>query len=149
MIIVCDVDGTLSNHDHRIGLVTGPKKDYEAYYSKMYLDVPFPEAQRVLKSFTLNPALGFWLLTGRPERYRAATEAWLREHFSFLTRYHLFMRPDGDYTKASIFKERVLQSKLIAEELEPIFIDDDLRNAEMYSRYGIFLKAPECWEVIR
>lgn len=150
MLLLIDVDGTLSDHRHRLQLVAGPgKKDYPAFYQQMVFDPPIPEAQSCLFHLTERKNIEVRLLTGRPEEYRQVTRDWLDLHFPFLdgaARCALYMRTTGDHTKSTLFKERVVQS-LMEEDI--VFVDDDERNAEMYGRYGIYLKAPECWRWLR
>lgn len=146
MLLIIDVDGTLSDHRHRILFVTGPgKKDYPAYYAKQVFDPPIPEAQSCLFHLTERRRVEIAKLTGRPEEYRKDTEEWLNLHFPFLYG-NLYMRSTGDYSKAVVFKETVLKS-FMRDDI--VGIDDDERNAEMYGRYGIYLKAPECWRWLR
>jgi hypothetical protein len=149
MIVICDIDGTLSNHDHRLHNVTGKHKNYDAYYHGMSLDMPIPDAVPGIKRFMGLDGVALFLLTGRPERYRETTEKWLQLYYHGIYYVGLFMRPNGDFTKASKFKESVIEHLKLANPAEGmLFIDDDKRNAQMYSRHGIFLKAPECWSVI-
>jgi hypothetical protein len=110
---------------------------------------------------TISPK--FFFRTGRPAIYRQVTDDWLWRHFNLIAieahkspqnwnQVRLVMRPDGDYRKAVVFKEDFV--KFIfnggTNARNPILlIDDDVRNKEMYARYGVFLKAPECWELMR
>lgn len=161
MIIVCDVDGTIADHSHRFHHVTTDNpKNWKAYYEKMPLDPPMPGALRHLKRLIALSEGGFGFLTGRPEEYRQLTYDWILRHFGVATRpldyglhqheVPLVMRPTGDFSKSHVFKESfIVHLRNTQRDDSLIFLDDDLRNAEMYSKYGLFLKAPECWEVMR
>lgn len=175
MIIVCDIDGTVADHFHRFQYVEGSepcdctkgaliagcgscngtgrrkkKKNWEAYFDKMGLDPVIPEAARVVPRLVFARPSKFYFLTGRPERYRNITEQWLRDKLSVqinpLVGPKLHMRPDTDRRSSSLYKDD-LASALSSLGHRPLFIDDDLRNKDMYEKYGVFLKAPECWSV--
>jgi phosphoglycolate phosphatase-like HAD superfamily hydrolase len=161
MWFVIDIDGTLSDHNHRFHHINTPdkKKDWKAYFEAMGDDPPIPAAvtglQLLRRSF---PNESLFFLTGRPEEYRALTVGWLKKFFNLNTYepqkagdsiWHpkypvLFMRPTGDHRSSVEYKEGIL--KTLPTPL--IFLDDDLRNVEMYRRYGLYLKAPECWNVL-
>ncbi len=146
MILLVDIDGTVSDHSHRAHHVMQAPKNWDAYYGAMHLDPPIEAAQKALfKLFARH--LTILLLTGRPEEYREVTHQWLDRHLPFIM-HRPFMRPTGSREPSWAFKERIV-GPLAAKGEGIVFIDDDLRNQEMYARYGIFLKAPECWEVLR
>jgi hydroxymethylpyrimidine pyrophosphatase-like HAD family hydrolase len=150
MIVLCDIDGTLSDHSHRLHHVTNKPRNYEAYYAAMANDFPIVEASAALGKILETPGVSLVLLTGRPERYRSITKDWLRTNFPEIP-YHtpIIMRPDGNYAKASIYKETAIFELLKTGEQSFLFIDDDERNTDMYSKYGIFLLAPACWFIIK
>lgn len=165
MRVICDLDGTVSDHNARVSFILGKNKNWDAYYNKLGEDPPIPGALHVLPKLIkmLGPSLVF--LTGRSEEHRAATVEWLKRHFNIepqIKRYPplptqpiLIMRPTGDYRPAVVFKEEALLSLFGGIVPSPmnrrafLIIDDDLRNTSMYSKYGIFLKAPECWDMFR
>lgn len=157
MVIICDIDGTIADHTHRIDYVTKHKpKNWDAYYGGMMEDPPIPGALTHLKRIIELSSPHFYFMTGRPERYRYATTEWIYRHFGVTCRKPggipgvlLYMRSDQDYRASSVYKEEL--PKYLVEVLKTpvLFLDDDLRNEEMYRKYGVFLKAPECWDVIR
>ena len=151
MIVFCDLDGTVADNSHRTGFIQSTKKDWDSFYSPELIskDRPIASAVKALKRLMENQGLLLYFLTGRPEKTRAATVEWLRLNLPWSNYAPILMRPDGDFRKADVYKEEHIQK---VRELYPskvrIFIDDDLRNAEMYQRLGIMLKAPECWDHI-
>lgn len=147
MILFVDIDGTLFDHSHRIHYVTTDKpKNWAAYYGLMHLDPPIEAAVGPLLRF-VQRGFTILLLTGRPEEYRPITHQQLDAHFPFIM-HRPFMRPTGDRSKSYLFKESIV-GPIAAKREGIVFIDDDLRNVEMFSKYGVFLKAPECWEVLK
>lgn len=93
-----------------------------------------------------------YILTGRNESLRKVTERWLKKYYGFLDVFRLFMREKDDFTLVSSqFKEETF-----LEEIRPrnhdddgyVFADDDLYVLNMYAKYGVALKAPECWDLL-
>ena len=80
-IILCDIDGTIANNDHRQHFLEG-KKDWDGFFSELINDEPiFPIINKVIKEHDAGKDIIF--LTGRPERYRYSTTLWLKEYFNF------------------------------------------------------------------
>jgi len=94
----------------------------------------------------------FHFLTGRNERLREVTEAWLTEHFGWSADHSskICMRgPEHRNTPASVYKEAALQQLIQSENMEGytfIFMEDDPFVFRMYSKYGIVVKCPEGWD---
>lgn len=167
MILIVDIDGTIADNSHREGFLQGSKKDWDSFYKPelMEKDEPIAAAMEVVPRLITMLQGNFFFLTGRPERTRNVTIAWLEKHIGCTPktsgaagpeeshRPYLCMRPDGDHRKASVFKEELasfLYGTAVGFPRKPLtFIDDDERNTAMYRKYGIFLKAPECWSVFR
>jgi hypothetical protein len=192
MIVLCDIDSSVANNDHRTPYIEPPcprcgpletnpncpachgtriakhSADWDAFYHPTMLaaDSPIetarPGIQRLIELDRANKAALFFL-TGRPERTRPSTLSWLTGHLwpdMPLTRSidlsnedgptvlpRLLMRGDADRRHSVQYKEmQIVQFSGRGESL--LFIDDDLRNKEMYSKYGLYLKAPECWSVL-
>jgi len=115
--IICSLDGTLSDHRHRLHFVKKPfidsiygnlwidgGPDWEAFYAAMDKD-------KVNEAVDLIASAAFWyncsndndpdmiFITGRPERYRDQTEKWLAQpalKWAIEPEHgvKLFMRPD-------------------------------------------------------
>jgi hypothetical protein len=151
MILFCDIDGTLVDNSHRKNLVVGvEKKNWDAFYSDELtrLDTPFPEAQKKLIQLT-SQVTDYFFLTGRPEKCRSVTLWQLATHFKCYPHpQRLLMRQDHDWRPSPVYKEGHIRENLSSVE-SGLFVDDDLRNEVVYIKYGVFLKAPECWGIIR
>jgi hypothetical protein len=156
MIIFCDLDGTFINHSHRIHLIEGENrkdpKNWDVFYSdEMVLkNPPIPEGVAGLKRLWNAPYTKLHLLTGRPERTRAATMAWMKIHLWSNFAAPLYMRRDGDLRPATVYKmEQVRQVAQLYRDQALLFVDDDERNFPLYQHHGLVLKAPECWGSLR
>ena len=84
--IIVDIDGTLSNADHRKYLVEKAPKDWDKFYEKMVEDMPNEWCTSILS--WLNAAKATFttvtpvviIMTGRPDNYREATINWLKKY---------------------------------------------------------------------
>jgi len=155
MILVLDIDGTLADLSHREFLVADKATaDWDTFFSDelIYQDRPIRGAQEGYQALH-DLADKIYLLSGRPERSFRKTEEWLIENGFDLTKVlgNIILRPDDLRLTSREFKEAVLES-IILPENDPdelyVFIDDEPKNLEMFSQYGLALEAPEIWEHI-
>ena len=104
-VIVCDLDGTLCDVSHRIQYAQMRMWDeFNAGLGGDKLITPIAQAIEAL----YNSGHYIIFLTGRSEKHRSETLAWLYKHnVSF---HVLLMRPDGDYTKDADMKLRELEA---------------------------------------
>ena len=78
-LVICDIDGTIANIDHRLKYVKGEKKDWKMFFMHMESDE--------LRDDTLVTLLKYQeaghkiiFVSARPEDYRIQTERWLETH---------------------------------------------------------------------
>lgn len=156
MLLILDIDGTIADHSHRVPILNEPglmEDNFKRFLDPMLVDgdQPFPIAQMALESILPRMEYCFFV-TGRSECLREITVAWLDRHFNVKpTHDSLFMRPDGELSRASEHKESVLISKVLSKfpnNVDALFIDDDPFVLSFYSQYGLTLKAPECWDLL-
>lgn len=106
--VIVDIDGTLADCEHRRHHVEGEKKDWDAFFEGMDADVPIQGVVRLVEALDRmrHPIV---LITGRYERYRQRTIAWLLKWG--IPYDQLIMRPEGTIDisdvdlKRSIFRE--------------------------------------------
>jgi hypothetical protein len=72
--------------------------------------------------------------SGRPERCRADTEAWLKKHD--FNHYALWMRQDGDFRRDDIVKQEILD-KYIDKDRVLFVLDDRDQVVDMWRRNGL------------
>lgn len=99
MLIVCDIDGTISDCRHRQHLAAAG--DWEAFHAVLHLDPPHPVVCMTL-NLLLRQRAKLIFLTGRPEEYRQETIDWLRHDADMHLGEEyldLLMRPKGDYRR--------------------------------------------------
>jgi hypothetical protein len=121
-VVVLDIDGTVADCRHRQHHVFTNTPDWEAFFTGSGLDSPLPQGVALALQHAADSNV-IWL-TGRPERYRKITAAWLQAHGLPVTGLH--MRPDDDMRPAPIFKTERL-SQLATEHEILLVVDDDDR----------------------
>lgn len=105
-VAVIDIDGVLADVSHRIHHIEGRPKDWAAFFAAVDDDPLLPEGAEAVRQAALD-GLEVVYLTGRPERLRAQTVAWLRRWS--LPGGPVVMRPDRDHRPARVFKVQALK----------------------------------------
>lgn len=131
--VVVDIDGVLSDAASRQHFLESPRRDWRAFFDACGED-PVIEEMRVLLGL-LGTDLHVVLLTARPERIHAMTEAWLHR---YEIRWDLLiMRGWGDYEVARDFKEATVGELRAYGFALHLAFEDDRRNVAMFRRAGV------------
>jgi hypothetical protein len=131
MIAVVDIDGVLADAGHRQHYVESLPKDWDAFFAAVGDDAPIPAGLALVRDLAM--AHRVVLLSGRPERTRADTEAWLARHDVGYER--LLLRRDVDRRAAAVFKAHVMGA--IGDPAEVgVVVDDDESVVETLTRMG-------------
>lgn len=123
---LCDLDGTLS-------IING-RKPYDGHLCETDIcNEPLADVLSAIK----NSGCSVVLLSGRMEKARRATEAWLSEHD--IDYDVLIMRNDDDYRADDVVKE-----ELFRDHVEPNYnvmavFDDRPRVIRMWRRLGLMV----------
>jgi hypothetical protein len=119
-IVVLDIDGVIADVRHRLHYLAQRPKDWAAFFAAA-ADDPVLEigADFAHKAATTHRIV---YLTGRPERLRRATSAWLDAHQ--LPPGPLIMRRDGDRRPGAVIKVHELR-RLRGESPVDLLVDDD------------------------
>lgn len=126
-IILCDLDGTVANNDHRQHFLEG-KKDWDGFFEALDKDEPiYPIINKVIAENKSGREVIF--LTGRPERYRETTKIWLEKYFDF--KLNILMRKDNDQRNKLIIKREIFDSNFSYNEISCIY-DNDQSLIEMW-----------------
>jgi hypothetical protein len=155
MILILDIDGTLADLTHREFLVADKlHADWDAFFSDdlVYKDRVISGALEGYRAF-YDLADKIYIVSGRPERSLSATEVWLVENDFDVAKVfgNIILRPEDLVSSSREFKQAVMDSIIIPENGSDefyVFIDDEPKNLEMFSNYGLALKAPEIWKLI-
>ena len=136
-IIVCDLDGTLANCEHRVHHVQNKPKNWDAFYAGVRGDTVNGPVLHVLDKFMSYEGAIYNIIfcSGRPERCRADTEAWIEEMCN-LNDFILLMREDGDYRDDYIVKQEILDQHIPKDRV--LFVLDDRQQVvDMWRRNGL------------
>jgi phosphoglycolate phosphatase-like HAD superfamily hydrolase len=130
-LAVFDVDNTLADTAHRQRFLERSPRDWDAFFAAAPHDPPIPEG--VALALTSAEECEVVYLTGRPERCRRDTLAWLAAHGLPEGRVH--MRRDDDRRPARRTKLEVLRRLARTREVR-VFVDDDELVCEEVRRAG-------------
>ena len=120
MLAVIDLDGVVADVRHRLRHVTATPKDWDAFFSAAPQDPLLERGHEVVTK--LAEVHDIVYLSGRPERCRDDTVAWLRRHQLPDGAVHL--RPQGDRRPARLLKVEVLRRLSTARPVA-VLVDDD------------------------
>lgn len=134
-VIICDLDGTLCNVDHRLHFVkdvpVGQKKDWKNFF----YNIPGDHINTWCSDLITYFPHQIVYCSGRPDNYRKETVAWLEEYD--LNHFPLFMRPRNDSRQDDIVKEIILDFEILTR-FNPYFaIDDRDQVVRMWRKRGI------------
>lgn len=132
--VIFNIDGTLADVEHRRPLVSGKKKDFDAFYDAMWKDPVKDHIRGLCNMYYLNT----WhiiICTGRPEEYREITEKWLNDHGIFYN--ELLMRPDErrhdpDFSVKQTMLDQIRKTREVC-----VAVDDRNQVVDMWRRNGI------------
>ncbi|MGW1214880.1 phosphatase domain-containing protein [Streptomyces sp. NPDC002499] len=130
-LAVFDVDNTLADTAHRQRFLERSPRDWDAFFTAAPHDPPIPEG--VALALTSAEECEVVYLTGRPERCRRDTLAWLAAHGLPEGRVH--MRRNDDRRPARRTKLEVLR-RLARTRTVQVFVDDDELVCEEARRAG-------------
>lgn len=126
--IIFDIDGTLSDPSERLHFLKN--KDWDGFYDACMNDAPVHHVIYLLQE--LNKDHSVYILTGRPERIKDKTLAWLKANNISFT--DIFFRKDGDHRQDYIVKEEML--KALNKRIW-FAVDDRKQVVDMFRRNNI------------
>jgi len=135
-LAVFDLDGTLADVRHRLHHLERRPRAWDAFFDAARDDPPLPAGVALALESARECDVVY--VTGRPERCRADTQAWLRRHG--LPGGRLAMRAAGDRRPARTAKPELLR-RIAAGRVVAVVVDDDEQVCAAYERQG--------WTVMR
>ena len=141
-LVIVDLDGTLSDPEHRRHLVKGPNKNWN-----LFLDLA---ADDNVKPFTKSVVIALHergyeiqILSGRHRKYSEMSEEWLQFHEIPYDYIDLPRGGESSHTQDYILKGDWLDSKgHIFEDRIACCIDDRDQVVNMWRKRGLV-----CWQV--
>lgn len=135
--ILVDLDGTLTNCDHRVHFLypkVGGKKDWKSFYEAMGDDEIHLWCHELMIAMQ-KQGYGIVFVTGRDENYRDLTTAWLEKHNVSYDELH--MRKFGDHRDDYLVKEEIYNSE-IKPRMNVLFVVDDRKSVvEKWRQLGL------------
>lgn len=134
--IICDLDGTLCDLEHRRHFVRDGQKNWPAFFSAMEDDKCNEWCKDIIERYQWgHNGHRIILCSGRPEDYRTPTESWLTKHE--IPYDKLLMRPKKDSREDSIIKEIILDFEILPRYNVLFSIDDRDQVVSMWRKRGI------------
>lgn len=146
-VVVCDLDGTLCDIEHRRHFVRDGNKDWKGFFAGISDDTLRKDVHDMLVNFQKKEGKKIVFVSARPERTRMETETWLFMNGYSLSyrlndtddemRYDaLLMRPDFDTRNDTIIKQEILDKYLRKNWIHTV-IDDRPSVVKMWRSNGI------------
>ena len=141
--VVFDIDGTLADCGHRLQYAQA--KLWEEFHERCNEDNVIIDVADLMIHISMS-GKAVILLTGRPEKYRGVTEAWLAS--AGLKRFYdeLIMRPDGNFIQDGPMKCDLLEMRFGSQEdvLANVWfvVDDRETVVESLRNYGLTVLQP-------
>lgn len=137
--VIFDIDGVLSNPEHRLKHLECTPKDWDAFNSNCVNDVPFAETLELLRVIYEHGFYRIALFTGRDSQYEKQTYDWLRAYnIPYDT---VMMRPEGDRRSDYEVKWEYLERARIKPEEVLCIFEDRKSVVEMWRKKGL-----RCWQ---
>ena len=119
-VAVFDIDGVLADVSHRLHHLQSRPQRWERFFHAAESDPLLAEGAARLRAALVDHDVVY--LTGRPERNRALTRAWLAHHG--LPTGPLLMREDDDYRPARWMKREALRELGTDRSIASVLDDD-------------------------
>jgi phosphoglycolate phosphatase-like HAD superfamily hydrolase len=119
--VVLDLDGVLADTRHRMRHLHRRPKDWDAFFAAAHADPVHPEGLETARE-AAGQGREVVYLSGRPERTRADTLAWLEQ--AGAPPGEVVLRPEGDRRPARTVKVAALRRLSRRLRLD-VLVDDD------------------------
>lgn len=133
-IILCDLDGTLADCQHRIHYLGQTPKNWAAFFAECGNDDPIQHVIDFVNSINRNK-YEVWITSGRSDEAFEQTISWLDKHGVMYER--LFMRKAGDHTDDGILKPSWITDGTIPRDRVAFALDDRDRVVKAWRDLGI------------
>lgn len=136
--VICDLDGTLCDINHRLHYVKGDeKKDWKSFFRGIKDDKLRFEVLDKLKGYE-NEGYEIVFVSARPDTYRPETEHWLAMHLDDVMDYKtLIMRKGGDRRPDTEVKEEILMKYFEGGKHVHKVFDDRPSVIRMWRSHGL------------
>lgn len=144
-VVICDVDGTVANLEHRKFLLEKGTKNWHMFFGLVTLDAPIEKTITLVRELALENDI--WVVSGRPDfhvegddvhRTGDDTVTWLHTHN--VPFKHIFMRKVNDHRPDTEVKRDILEHEILKNiSLDQIkcVVDDRPSVIRMWKEQGL------------
>lgn len=139
-VVICDIDGTIANIDHRLHHVQKTPKDWKSFFQEIHRDTPRNEVIDMLLEEE-EKGNEIFLVSGRSDEYRKETEEWLEQAFKGYTKLWttVFMRQKHDKRPDTQVKEEIYD-RYFSKRNVVLVIDDRPSVIRMWKSKGLSVR---------
>lgn len=130
--IIVDMDGTLAFN------LSG--RSFFDDIDMIKYDTPLLATVSILRAMKMTGTCNIFIVTGRSEKSREATEVWLTENNIPFDK--VFMREEGDFSHSNDFKQKVYEDNIKNNYNVLFVLDDDTKCMKMYQDQGLICMKP-------
>lgn len=130
--IIVDMDGTLAFN------LSG--RSFFDDIDMIKYDTPLLATVSILRAMKMTGTCNIFIITGRSEKSREATEVWLTENNIPFDK--VFMREEGDYSHSQDFKKKTYEDNIKNNYNVLFVLDDDTKCMKMYQDQGLICMKP-------
>lgn len=130
--IIVDMDGTLAFN------LSG--RSFFDDIDMIKYDTPLLATVSILRAMKMTGTCNIFIVTGRSEKSREATEVWLTENNIPFDK--VFMREEGDFSHSNDFKQKVYEDNIKNNYNVLFVLDDDTKCMKMYQEQGLICMKP-------
>lgn len=169
-IILCDLDGTLADVNHRLHYIQNPdgtkkaKPDWDSFHAACVDDAPHEDVIDILTSLVRGPEDGcrncgelrevwrtVYFLSGRNDVVRTETVEWLQKHVPEYLGFadydtHLVMRKAGDRRPDTEVKLEMVRRLGLTPDDVLCVLDDRQCVVDMWRENGFRCLQVQAWE---
>ena len=165
-LIICDLDGTLANIEHRLHYIKGPKKDWPSFNKACVDDEPYKDVREILWDLYDAGRKGgerptdlqkvsdrfIYFFSGRSEVVREETERWLHRWVVSASsckndgRPYLYMRKENDFRNDVEVKREMIHSLNITPDDVLCILDDRQAVVDMWREEGFRCLQVDAWK---
>ena len=141
--VVCDLDGTLFNVEHRLHLLANCRneEDYDRFHMEHINDVVYPNILGIINTYTaaFGYDIKFIFVTGRHEKFRESTVKQLNELVFSPEHYVLYMKSSYDLYTPEFITTVINDLKIKCDGLDNILfvLDDRPATVKLYREAGL------------
>jgi hypothetical protein len=131
--VLCDLDGTIANIEHRLHHIRGAEKDWDKFFEACSGDSPIDDVVQVIRMLSVSYPIT--IVTSRSDVVLERTQRWLHQHG--IPYKDLYMRVEGDHTPDYKLKKFWAEANIWTKETVLCVFEDRDSVVEMWRGLGI------------